>query len=120
MARSPNHICATFDPSTKTMTVHVATGCKSSSLRYLGHDLKVTAITGTPVLELSGAFKYRRPKGKRYKRDCAARKKADIELHNVEPRRYIVVANGDKSAADFRAGDIFGSPHQKDRQGKKQ
>ena len=78
------------------MTVHVATGCKSSSLRYLGHDLKVTAITGTPVLELSGAFKYRRPKGKRYKRDCAARKKADIELHNVEPRRYIVVANGER------------------------
>ncbi len=87
-------VCASYQAASKTIRVDVASGCTSSSHRYLGHDIKVDIDEETARISLSGGFKYAKPATNIVTSDCAGQKKLKLPVPGVAARRYSVFTKG--------------------------
>ena len=94
IAANLKNVCAGYAPASKTIKLDVSNGCYSSSYKYLGNDIKVDVNEGWASITLSGGFNYAKAKSKAVKRDCMGRKKLELTVEGVEPRRYSVIAGG--------------------------
>jgi hypothetical protein len=102
IAANLKNVCAGYDQGAKTIKLDVSNGCVSSSNKYLGNDIKVDVNEGWASITLSGGFNYAKAKSKVVKSDCMGRKKLELTVEGVEPRRYSVIAGGTyRGAFDF-------------------
>ena len=92
IAAGLKNVCAAYDRASKTIKLDVSTGCVSSSSRHTGNDIKVDVNEEWASITLSGGFNYAKAKSKVVKSDCMGRKKLELTVEGVEPRRYSVIA----------------------------
>ncbi len=96
------NICATYDPSAKTLQVKMYTGCVSTSVGVIGNDIKLEADKVTGSLTITGGFQHRKSTGRGVTADCMGRGRIELNIPDINITRFKVVANGDdRGELDF-------------------
>ncbi len=88
-------ICAERNQATSEMVLTMANGCVSSSLGYLGHDLRAEIDENRAWIRISGNFNYEPARGNNATADCMNAKQLTIQVPDTEARRYVVSHDGE-------------------------
>lgn len=90
-------ICAERNHATNEMVLTMANGCVSSSLGYLGHDLKAEVDENRAWIKINGNFNYRPARGQIVTADCMNSKQISLKVEGTDARRYHVSHNGESA-----------------------
>jgi hypothetical protein len=91
LAHSQNvhFVCPSINSNTGKLQVRIDSGCKSSSSRYVGHDLRLSIDQNTAQIHVDGGLEFSYPTlvGAT---DCGGAREVTLEAETIEPRRYRV------------------------------
>jgi len=94
----PFSICAERNEAANEMVMKFGNGCVSSSIRYLGQDIKVEIDENRAWIRVSGGFNYEKlSTGQIVTADCAGGKRLEVKLPYTGARLYSVSHNGNRA-----------------------
>ncbi|MGB3472444.1 MAG: hypothetical protein WBA51_16640 [Erythrobacter sp.] len=113
-----SHICPELDPSSKTLSVRIGSGCMTGMARFRDHDLQVKVDQHRAHISVTGDIRFHPIGGRVVTADCGGAKSFTLSSEGIEPRRYTLSYAGNYvGVADFLADakpqECFGTMQEK-------